>query len=267
MLIPYIKMQAQGNDFVILNRLSIKYPSLDFPALAKSICKRKLSVGADGLVILDASVLADAKMTIFNADGSQAQMCGSALRCITSILHKKFDRDEFIIETDSGVKSGKVITEGGIESIEVLLGKVTLLGEKEIDSFTGGWMEVGNSHFVVFRESLSDKPHLRYGSYLEYHEAFDEPVNVMFARKISAGEIELVIWERGCGATLACGTGATATVAYGIARQGLDKKVKVNMPGGYVYVRFDPETMDYALCGSVSEISYGEYLWKASEPI
>jgi diaminopimelate epimerase len=236
--------------------------------LARDVCQRKLSVGADGLVILAKSRIADAKMTIFNADGSHALMCGSALRCISSLLHKKYNRQHFQIETDSGIRQGKISFKDNLETVEVEMGQAKFLRESiKVDEFEGAWIEVGNTHYVVYLDSLSADPHLLYGRKLELHPAFSEPVNVQFVRKISSHELELKIWERGSGATLACGTGATAAVFYGIKHQGLEKEVRVNMPGGDVQVSYNPSQDVFFLSGSVSQISYGEYLWKISAPI
>ena len=304
MNIIYHKMDAQGNDFIILDRIGLQasHPSseMDYKDLAIKACNRKQGIGADGLVLLEDYSEAvddplpsghkpDARMKIYNSDGSLAEMCGSALRCVTSLLYKKTGLTELSILTDSGLKTCEVLFEEDREVIRVMIGRagfiqegliVTLEGmdsssgsssvipdpDRESSSsgvsFQGALVDVGNKHFVVYQEDISHDPHLKFGSALEYHPQFEEPVNVQFARKISHFEIELKIWERGCGATLACGTGASAAVFYGVRHFGLEHKVRVNMPGGSVTVTFDPATDVCHLSGSVTHQKTDSYVYE-----
>ena len=261
MLIPFIKMQAQGNDFVILDyfvpeMLSLK--ELDFPALAIEVCKPHFGIGADGLVLLKPSAEFDAQMIIFNADGTQAEMCGSALRCVAWLLHKKTVQTEFEIVTDSGVKKCQVNND---KTITANLGLPKMLKMAySAEGFTGDLIEIGNPHFIVWQKSPLEKIHLKYGPILEHHKGFSDTVNVHFAYLINKNEIAIKIWEKGCGATLACGTGASATVFSGILNGFLDNEVKVNMPGGSV--KIIATTQGYLLSGEVYETFQGVFNWK-----
>lgn len=257
MLIPFDKLQAQGNDFVVLQLLHSPETSLPPDALARDICDRRTGVGADGLVLLLADPDADARMLIHNSDGSHALMCGSALRCCASILHGLSGRTELRIATDSGLKTATVSG----RQISVNLGRPALT-EKDIqlEEVTGSLVEVGNQHFVSFQTVLNGQE-LELGPRLERHPRFREGVNVEFVRVISRLELELRVWERGAGATQACGTGAVASVFCGIGKGLLDGQVWVKMPGGAVQVtRLD--SGEFLLAGTVEHTFSGVYKWK-----
>lgn len=259
MLIPFVKMQAQGNDFVILNALAKPLPDLPFPDLAKSMCQRRFAIGADGLVLLLASDIADAQMIIYNSDGSRAEMCGSALRCVSQLAAKHLNKLSLRIATDSGIKTAEILPVDGV--ISVNLGAAKLLKSAyQVDGFKGDLLDIGNPHFVVWRDDLADDPQLKYGASLEHNMAFEAPVNVHFARVISDSEIEMKIWEHACGATLACGTGAACTVFSGINRGILKNDITVHVPGGTFGIRHVAESGELLLNGTVSTAFEG--IWK-----
>ncbi|MDD4308997.1 MAG: diaminopimelate epimerase [Candidatus Cloacimonetes bacterium] len=262
MLIPFIKMHAQGNDFVILDNMENTLPQLNFDALSKDICTPHTGIYADGLVILSASTKADARMIIFNSDGSRAEMCGSALRCVAFMLQQKLRQEKLMIETDSGIKQAKVIIQVEENNITVNMGFPKLYqGSVSALGFNGDLIDTGNLHFCIWTDSLSENPHLKHGSALEKYIRFPKAVNVHFIKIVSPSEIQIAIWERSCGATLACGTGATACVYSGIMRGNLESRVKVIMPGGTVVCENHPS--GYLLTGSVHQSFVGEYRWKA----
>lgn len=261
MLIPFIKMHAQGNDFVILDGFAInpaQIKKLDLPALARQACTRYKEIGADGLVIIEPCRTGDAQMTIYNADGSRAEMCGSALRCVASLLRSKKNRTDLSIITDSGKKTALILP-GEIVSVNLGIPKV-MEESKPVEGFTGDLVNIGNLHYIIWQDHLDDDPHLKFGSILEHHPSFAKPVNVHFARIISPTEIEIKIWERGSGATLACGTGAGCCVASGIRRKLLEDKVEVKMPGGTVTIK--ASALGYHLAGEVGKPFEGQYHWK-----
>ena len=257
MLIPFGKVQVQGNDFVMLQLLHTRNTSLPLDALARDICDRRTGVGADGLVLLLADDEADARMLIYNSDGSHALMCGSALRCCASLLNRLTGKTELLIATDSGLKSATVQE----RQISVNLGK-PVLKEKDLslEGFTGSVVEVGNLHFVSFQNRLEDQE-LEIGPRLESHSHFQEGVNVEFVRVISCLEIEMKVWERGAGATQACGTGAVASVFTGIGNGLLDNEVWVKMPGGEVCIT-RLENGEFLLVGTVEHTFSGVYQWR-----
>ncbi|GAB1467702.1 diaminopimelate epimerase [Candidatus Cloacimonadota bacterium] len=259
MLIPFIKMHAQGNDFVILDAFAFPLPELDFPTLAIDVCTPHTGIGADGLVILSPCPQANARMIIFNADGTRAEMCGSALRCVSFLMHQKLSLDSLSILTDSGVKLASISSQNGDIAVNMGIPRISKKGYPA-EGFIGDLVDIGNLHYVVWQDDVSSQPHIKYGSILEMHSGFPQPVNVHFARVINTHEIEIKIWERACGATLACGTGATSCVFSGISNGSLQAPVKVNMPGGFVHVELNEKA--YILIGTVTTAFTGEYLWK-----
>lgn len=263
MLIPFSKMQAQGNDFVILCGLSEELPQLDWSHFARSVCMPHFGIGADGVVFLVPCPEADARMLIYNADGSRAKMCGSALRCIGWLLYESQGRLEYRVQTDSGLKEVNILPES--RQIVVNLGAVRMLKQRMVvDSFTGDLVDIGNIHYINWVEEVEEELPRLYGADLEKHELFPEPPNVHFAHVNSRDFIQMNIWERGAGATLACGTGAGATVFSGIQRGLLDSEVRVQVPGGVLGVRYLEDSGEMLLFGLVKEVFTGVFPWKDS---
>ena len=260
MLISFVKMQAQGNDFVIVNLLGDKDMPFDPVGLARAICDRRLGVGADGLVFLRDDALADARMVIYNSDGSLASMCGSALRCCAWLLAAKKKKRQLLIFTDSGPKSVEVDLPDPFVHANLGAPRVTEL-KLVLDGIEGSLVDVGNLHFVSWWDDLDSDPHLVHGSAIEHSPGYPNGINAMFAKVLSPDEIDLKIWENACGPTLACGTGATATVLTGLELGLLNQEVKVNMPGGQVVIKKD-EVGDFILSGPVTEVFNGTYQWK-----
>ena len=259
MLIAFQKMQAQGNDFVILDFVDHGLPAYDFPALASSICDRHFGVGADGLVTLEPCETAAARMVIYNSDGSRAEMCGSALRCVAKLLMDKFAQTELDILTDSGFKHAR----RAAEDIIVNLGTAKILKtDFPVDNFVGDLVDIGNPHYVVFCDDLSEDPHLEFGGSLEHHPAFPSPVNVQFVQVLGRNEMQMKIWEHACGPTLACGTGAGSAVYAGIKKALLDPEVTVHVPGGILKIIYQKETDTMLLSGPVTLVFSGDYSWK-----
>ncbi|PKN78148.1 MAG: diaminopimelate epimerase [Candidatus Cloacimonetes bacterium HGW-Cloacimonetes-1] len=259
MLIPFIKMHAQGNDFVILD--GFESAQTDLVKLAIEVCKPHFGIGADGLVLIKPSAGYDGRMVIYNSDGSTAEMCGSALRCVTHLLFQKTGKTEMLIETESGVKKGKITGNG--ETVEVNIGRAISVEDNiSVEGQAGSLIDVGNLHYVVYANDLSDDPHLKYGWAIEHNPHFPKTVNVQYTQKINEDRIVLKIWENACGPTLACGTGACSAVAVGRKHYGLSDTVTVQMPGGEVVIKYDSIDDSYWLCGGVKEAFRGEYLWK-----
>jgi len=259
MLIPFRKMHAQGNDFVILSHWDKEPPMVDLPRLARDICDRHFGIGADGLVLILPNAKQDATMVIFNSDGSRAEMCGSALRCVASILMQDTGKHELQIATDSGIKNA---TQQDGE-ISVNLGKARIMHEDlVVEEFSGDLVDIGNLHFVIFAKDLTDDPHLRFGAQLEHHPAFPTGVNVHFAQIRTMSEIEIKIWENAVGPTLACGTGAASVVFSGFCKGLLGQQVDVLVPGGRIKIWIKKSDDSLLLIGPVTEVFSGEFSWK-----
>jgi len=233
----FTKMQGLGNDYLYFFE---EVPE-NVAELAIRLSDRHFGAGSDGLIYICHSDVADYKMRIFNADGSEAKMCGNGIRCVGKYLHDKgiCDKTEIKIETLSGIKTLNLhVYDGKTESVTVDMGKVivgeemriTALGE-EVSLLP---VDMGNPHAVLFTEDAENAPLTTLGAAIEKHEAFPGGVNVEFVQVLSDDKLRMRVWERGSGITMACGTGTCASVAAAIAKGycPYDKPVLVTLDGG-----------------------------------
>ena len=240
--IQFIKMEGAGNDFVVIDMLGAidQLPLPDLPSFARKICDRHFGVGADGLILVLPSDKADYKMQVINSDGSEAEMCGNGIRCFARyIWESSGDKKEVIsVETIAGVIVPTIISEGSkFIGVEVDMGvpKDEELNETlkvEGNSYKINKISTGNPHCVIFVDDIDSINLSEMGPVIENLPQFPDRTNVEFAKILNKGEIALKVWERGAGATLACGTGACATVAAAILNDLTDRKVVVHLPGG-----------------------------------
>lgn len=231
-------MQGLGNDFVLLDCREEFPEGMD--RLIPALCDRRLGPGADGVLCLCPPNRADWRMRIFNADGSEAEMCGNGLRCLGRWLreHGLLEGETAQIETGAGVRRVAVPAMGPVTA-EMGLPKVAeerKIAVKDI-AYTGTVVSMGNPHFVIPVGSLPEVPLAELGPLLE--RGFPEGTNIELVRQVCRERLELRVWERGCGETPACGTGACAAAAVLYARGALEDWVTVVMPGGRAEVRFD----------------------------
>lgn len=245
------KMQALGNDYIVIDNRNEKIDTIEANRLAKKLCERKFSVGADGLLLVSYSKKADAKMRIFNADGSEAEMCGNGIRCFSKYCYENgiVKKDEFDVETAAGIKHIVLTLEkDNVKAVKVdmgapswerkslpMKGEGTCINEDLIiegETYKVTCLSMGNPHCVIFVDNVDDYPVERIGPIVEKHEAFPKRVNVGFAQVLNKDEMKLRVWERGCGETLACGTGTCAAVAAANALKKVGNKVTVHLRGG-----------------------------------
>lgn len=254
--IPFLKVHGLGNDFLIVD--STKYAIPETAEFAKRVCDRNFGVGADGVLYYKASKKGDLFMRILNSDGSEAEMCGNGIRCMARWAYEtgRVKKTEMRIETLGGIMVCKVnqADDGTVDSVTVdmgaprlarqdipMEGKGTYLGEMfEMEpgkKVPASAVSMGNPHFILFTQASKEKA-LELGPKLERHPWFPNKTNVEFAEPVSGREINLVVWERGAGFTLACGTGAcAATVAAAVGSYvEFGREVKVNLPGGSLYI-------------------------------
>ena len=274
----FTKMQGCGNDYVYVNCFSEKVT--DPSSLAVKIADRHYGVGGDGLILIEPSDKADAYMHMFNLDGSEGNMCGNGIRCVAKYIYDHGiipnDRDEAVIDTKSGLKKIKLYTDNGkMTHATVDMGIAKLTSELPEDITVHGMhlrfigIDVGNPHAIYF---LSDNPELNvskvsdldfllYGHDFETHERFPEKVNSEFIRIISPTEIDFRVWERGSGETLACGTGATASVAAGCMAKKLqpDTEVTVHLIGGDLKIKYESATGRCFMTGPAVEVFSGDF--------
>jgi diaminopimelate epimerase len=221
----FAKYEGLGNDFVVIEGEPDGVSKGD----AVRLCDRRLGVGGDGVLVVSSKPA----MRVINADGSVPEMCGNGIRCVA--LHLAIERDlergTIVIETDAGPRSCEIARSGFLASVRVDMGNVRFVGEREVDGEKLLLGDAGNPHAIMFGEfSNADVDAL--GPRLATHPAFPAGTNVEFARIVD-GAIDLVVWERGVGRTLACGTGACATAVVALAK-GLVRgpRVRVSLPGG-----------------------------------
>ena len=278
MKLNFFKMQAQGNDYLFFDFLNKPVPDTDFSILSLQICDRHFGVGADGIVLILPDSSNDALMRIFNANGSEAEMCGSALISVISYLSKKTKKKDFSINTKSGVKTGEIlnnwpiginvksenIVKQKIPVVKVNMGIPSFLSvNKKIFDFEGSVVSMGNPHFVTFLDSLSDEILFEFGPQIEGNQDFPKGINVEFAKIVDQSSVNVKVWERGSGATLACGTGACAVTFSGIKYKLLNDIVKVNFPGGTLFVKYDGKFI--FLIGEVAYVFSGIYELQTSK--
>ncbi len=251
------KMHGLGNDYVVIDNRDGKIGDKKAAELARKLCERRFSVGADGLLLVCNSKKADVKMRIFNADGSEAEMCGNGIRCFAKYCYENriARKSELLVETLAGNKRTWLTVENGlVQSVMVDMGvpvlernKIPLLGQGTFinqdlqvngETYKATCLSVGNPHCVIFVDAVDDFPVPQVGSKIEHHPLFPKRTNVEFAQVLSEKEVKARVWERGCGETLACGTGACAAVVAGNLLKKLSGKVRVHLLGGDLEVEY-----------------------------
>jgi diaminopimelate epimerase len=252
----FTKMEGLGNDYIYFNCLE---ESIEDPArAAKILCDRHFKIGGDGIVLILPSEKADFRMRMFNADGSEAEMCGNAIRCVAKYVYDRrlTKKDVLCMETLAGVLNLYLAIENGVVSkvrvdmgapvlkgtqIPVAIDKEKVIGEPLTVSgqtFSMTCVSMGNPHSIIFVDEITDEHVLTLGPKIETHELFPRKVNVEFVKVLNRNEVQMRVWERGTGETIACGTGASA-VAVAAALNGLtERDVTVHLRGGDLEIQW-----------------------------
>ena len=253
------KMQGLGNDYIYVYCTEDQIP--DPAALARRISDRHFGVGSDGLVMILPCEEADFRMRMFNADGSESEMCGNATRCIAKYIHDRglSDKEEIRLMTGAGIKILKLSVKDGItQSVRVDMGEPildapdipVLLPEGRVISkpiealgktFRMTCVSMGNPHTVIFVEDADRFDVHQYGAALEVHPLFPKKTNVEFVTVKDREHLRMRVWERGSGETLACGTGACATLVATVLNGLCERKAVLELNGGPLTVEWDPE--------------------------
>ncbi len=257
----FTKMQGLGNDFLLVDAPA---PENAAP-LCAALCDRHFGVGADGVIFLSPSPVADCQMRIFNADGSEAKMCGNGIRCVGKYVYDNdlIRKDHLTVETLSGVKALTLRLQGGrVSSVSVDMGPAVLV-QRDLPlkegMGVGTAVSVGNPHVVILTKDAESLPLYLWGPRVEQDERFPGGVNAEFVQVLSPTKLRMRVWERGCGVTMACGTGACAS-AFAAVRQGLcpaGEPIEVKLDGGSLFITVSPEgqvTME----GPAVTVFYGE---------
>lgn len=270
------KMHGLGNDYIVIDNRDERIGDELLAEIARLLCRRRFSIGADGILLLYNSSIADVKMRIFNADGSEAEMCGNGIRCLAKYCYERgiVRKDVMDIETLAGVKRVWLeLSDGRVSLITVDMGsptfdreKIPIIGqgkfineEIEVDGerFRATCLSIGNPHCVIFVNEVSSFPVERYGPKIERHEIFPRRINVEFVQVIRPDLIAVRVWERGVGETLACGTGACASVIAGRVLGLLNSECTVRLLGGDLKVKYDEPSNKVFLTGPAEKVYEG----------
>lgn len=277
MKLNFIKMHGAGNDYIYVD--GMKYQIPDESAAAKKLSDRHFSVGGDGLIIIKKGSVADYEMVMYNADGSRGAMCGNGIRCVAKYLFDEGytnNKKEFTIESMGAIKHIKVnVIDGKAVSARVDMGKpilkasdipVNFNGEKCVNQpvtfadreFNMTCVSMGNPHAVIFIDEHPSEFDLnKYGSIAEQDTSlFPDRVNAEFAKVIDRENIEMRVYERGAGETLACGTGACATAVSAILNGYCDNKVTVHLLGGDLLIEWSGNENDSVIMTGPAEYAF-----------
>ncbi|MBN2645842.1 MAG: diaminopimelate epimerase [Desulfuromonadaceae bacterium] len=274
----FVKMQGIGNDYVYIENLDLV--RFDPRGLAIRMSHRQFGIGSDGLILILPSDRADAAMRIFNADGSEAEMCGNGIRCVAKYLYdrRRVTGRELTIETPAGIRTVQVLPDaaGRVAQVTVDMGvprmerqQIPMLGEPaaqalavplQVDdqTFTVHCLSMGNPHCVVFVEEVERFPVAVWGPRIEHHPLFPQRINVEFVQVLSRHEVRQRTWERGAGETLACGTGSSAVTVAGFLSGRTERRIVNHLAGGDL-------SMDYTeqgrvlMTGPAVEVFEGEW--------
>ena len=279
----FTKMHGCGNDYVYVNLFEEK---LEDPAkVSIAVSDRHFGIGSDGVITIGPSDKADFRMRIYNADGSEAEMCGNGIRCVAKYVydHKLTDQTEISVETGAGIKYLTLyVTDGKVEQVRVDMGEPILTPadipvvkedgsayddehkviDEPIEVCGKTWnmtcVSMGNPHAVVFVDDVANFEIEKYGPHFEKHPRFPKRTNTEFVQIISRTEASMRVWERGSDETWACGTGTCATVMACILNNKTDNKVLVHLRGGDLTIEYIPETNHVFMTGPATEVFTGE---------
>ncbi len=277
--IAFTKMHGAGNDYIYVDLFTSPL-NFDPADLARKMSPRHFSVGGDGVVLILPSEIADAKMRMFNLDGSEGKMCGNAIRCVAKYLsdHGLVKKDVLTVETLSGVKTLRLFKNGGVvKEVSVEMGKavftpsaipVLFAGDEMVEApvsvlgkeYRMTAVSMGNPHAVIFTEGVKQMDLASVGPMFENLSIFPERVNTEFAEVLDATTLLMRVWERGSGETFACGTGASATVAAAVktGRVPAGTEVTVRLLGGDLKITVAPD-FSVTMTGPATEVYQGVY--------
>ena len=272
----FTKMHGIGNDYVYVNCFeeSVKNPA----EVSKFVSDRHFGIGSDGLILISPSATADFRMNIYNADGSQAEMCGNGIRCVAKYVYDYglTDKTEISVETLAGIKYLRLQVENGkVASVEVNMG-APILEPKEIPVaveespvvnvpvevkgkiYHMTCVSMGNPHAIIFMNNVKDLDIEAIGPYFENHTVFPKRTNTEFVEVLDRNTVNMRVWERGSDETLACGTGACATTVACILNDKTENEVTVHLLGGDLKIRWDREVNQVYMTGPATVVFDGE---------
>ncbi len=277
----FTKMHGCGNDYIYINGFTEKVAQEDKPELVRRLSDRHFGIGGDGAIFINPSTEADFEMEMYNADGSRAEMCGNGIRCVAKYVYDKglTNKTDISVISCGGVKYLQLFLEDGkVDTVKVNMGTPELVPERIpvvceaaresiIDEpvFVQGQeykmtcVSMGNPHAVIFMDNVTDLKIEKIGPYFENHERFPKRINTEFVKVLDRQNVQMRVWERGTGETLACGTGCCATVVACILNGLTDESVTVKLLGGEIRVTWDRESNLVYMSGPAVTVFEGEW--------
>jgi diaminopimelate epimerase len=272
----FTKMQGCGNDYIYVDCFH-HAPPRDLPALSRAVSDRHFGIGADGLILICPSERADARMRMFNADGSESEMCGNGIRCVAKYIYDNgiAGKSNLSIETGRGILGLEVQIAGGkVQQVRVDMGEPILQGERIPTTLPGNppvdvalpghnlrvtCVSMGNPHCVTYVDQLTDALVLGVGPQVEHHAAFPRRVNTEFVHVNTPEDVTVRVWERGSGETLACGTGACAVCVAGVLTGRTGRQIVAHLSGGDLRLHWSESDRHVYMTGPAVEIFSGEW--------
>ena len=270
----FTKWQGCGNDFVLIDCL--KQPLADYGAFAKKVCDRHYGIGGDGILVVLPSEKADFRMRIFNTDGSEAEMCGNGIRCFARYLYDNgiTTKKKFTVETGAGILVPEIVeTDGKVTGVRVDMGEPVLEADKipmvgygsnrvvnePVEVAGRSWhitgVSMGNPHCVVFGDDIKTTPIEEVGPIFETQERYPKKTNTEFVQVLDRSHMRMRVWERGAAITLACGTGACATLTAAVLNGLTDRKAEIQLDGGKLLIEWDERDNHLYMTGP-AELSF-----------
>lgn len=277
-MMRFTKMHGLGNDYVFVSTFD-QDPPADPARLAVDVSDRHLGIGGDGLILIMPSERADARMRMFNADGSEGEMCGNGVRCVAKYIfdHGLARRDRVTIETGRGILTLNLEVAGGlVQRVRVDMGQpileadaipTTLAGRPPIDApmvvaeaqLAVTAVSMGNPHAVIYVKDVAAFPLETLGPLVEHHPAFPRRVNVHVVEVLGPGEVRMRTWERGSGITQACGTGACAVCVAGVVTGRSGRSILAHLPGGDLELEWPTDAASVFMTGPATEVFSGDW--------
>jgi diaminopimelate epimerase len=272
----FIKMQGAGNDYIYVDCFANK-PPVDPAGLSRKISDRHFGVGGDGLILICPSEVADARMRMFNADGSEAEMCGNGVRCVAKYVHDHgiARKTSLKIETGRGVLDLELeVARGLVQQVRVDMGEpivdaqripTTLPGNPPKDALLSSYnlrvtcVSMGNPHAVAYVDEITDDLVLGMGPKIEIDPAFPRRVNIEFVKINNPHDVTIRVWERGSGETLACGTGACAVAVAGVLTGRTERHLSAHLPGGMLHLYWSEKDNHVYMTGPAVEVFSGDW--------
>jgi len=275
----FAKLHGLGNDYIYLNAFTEQIEEYSLAELARILSDRHFGVGGDGIILIMPSETTDFRMRIFNSDGSEAEMCGNGIRGLAKYVYEQgmTDKTTITVETDAGVlRVALTVRNDLVAAATVDMGtprlnrsEIPMLGEPanepvidqplEVngDSFNVTCVSMGNPHCVIFVDDVEHFTVADVGPLIENHELFPERINVEFVSVLGREHVKMRVWERGAGETLACGTGASASVVAGVLTDRTDRQVEVELLGGLLRIEWHEDEHVF-MTGPITEVFTGQ---------